>query len=322
MSDKFDLKNARKVRRNVTIKNQKYVRDLYKDLYKEVSKEIKRKEGTLAGLRNKDQLMGIQRSLKREIKKLDKSITSTIESGVKETSSAIVRDADMFLKRIGFKDYNSAYSGVPHEVVRNVLTGNIYAGQISGKKRQVLSKRVWNITEKNAKDINKIVARGIALNKDIYEIAKDLERYVNPSERKDFKWSRMYPGTDRVVDYNAQRLARTMVSHAYWQSFKNVCDDNPFIVAYRWLTADIHGRTCEVCRHRAYDDHHGLGPGVYPKDELPIDHPNGFCDFEPIIPRSLRSMSDEISDWYVSPEGTYPELDEYARQLKELKNMS
>lgn len=315
MSKKFDLKNSEQVRRSVILKNQKQIHSFYKELYRDVNRQLKQKNYE-SGM-SRDDLIKVQRSLKSEIKKLDKSITNMILSGTDDTSKAIVKDAKSFLNQIGFKEYDAknAYNGVPHEVVRNVLTGNVYKGQ-------PLSKSVWNITEKNVKDINKIVARGIALNRNIYDIAKDLEKYVNPSVRKGYEWSRMYPGTNRVVDYNAQRLARTMVSQAYQQVFKNVCEDNPFIVAYKWLTADIHGRTCEICRHRAYDDHHGLGPGIYPKNDLPVDHPNGFCDFEAVIPRSLESISDEISEWYVSPEGTFPELDEYARQLRELKNMS
>lgn len=312
----FRLKSAEYVRRSVTLRNQKYIRKQYEDICREISVELKNKRGTFEGSKDKKKLRKIQRSLKAEIKKLDKSIRREIESGTRETSRAVVKDARSFLNQTGFKEYDvkKAFEGVPHEVVRNVLTGNVYVGQ-------PLSKNVWNITRKNVKDIDRIVARGIALDKDIYDIAKDLERYVNPSARKEYKWSRMYPGTDRVVDYNAQRLARTMVSQAYWQSFKHVCDDNPFIVAYRWITADIHGRTCEICKHRAYDDHHGLGPGVYPKDELPVDHPNGFCDFEAIVPHSLKDMKDQVSDWYLAPEGTFPELDEYARQLRDLEKL-
>ena len=313
MSNDFRLKNAEYVRRSITLKNQRYIRRFYEGLSGEISRGLKNKKEGYVGSKDRNKLRKIQKDLKNEIKRLDKSIRTEIESGMEETSRAVVKDARSFLGVMGFKEYDAknAFSGVPHEVVRNVLTGNVYVGQNVG---QPLSKNIWNVTRKNVKDIDNIIARGIALNKDIYEIAKDLEKYVNPSVKKN-----IYLGVDKVVDYNAQRLARTMVSQAYWQSFKNVCDGNPFVVAYRWITADIHGRTCEVCRHRAYDDHHGLGPGVYPKDELPVDHPNGMCDFEAVVPYSKDFMSQQVSDWYEEPLGTYPDLDEYADQLGKLE---
>lgn len=310
-SNKFSLKNSNKVRRSITIKNQKKIKSFYEELSNKVRMQIKQ-NNNLSGIRKKEQLMRIQMSLKSEIEKLNKSIEDNIKSGMEETSSAVVKDARNFLGQIGYNEFdsNNAFRKVPTEVVRNVLNGNVY------QTGWTLSKAIWGDSKKTIKDINKIVAEGIALNRDIYDIAKDLEKYVNPSKRKDFKWSKMYPGTKRVVDYNAQRLARTMVSHAYQQSFKNVCENNPFVVAYKWVTADIHGRTCELCKHRAYDDHHGLGPGIFPKDDLPIDHPNGFCDFEAVVPDSISSMSDKIFEWYNSPEGTFPELDEYAKQFR------
>lgn len=310
-SNKFSLKNSNKVRRSITIKNQKKIKSFYEELSKKVKTQIAQ-NNNLSGIRKKEQLMQIQMSLKSEIEKLNKSIEGSIKSGMEETSSAVVKDARNFLGQIGYNEFDSshAFKRVPTEVVRNVLNGNIY------QTGWTLSKAIWGDSKKTIRDINKIVAEGIALNRDIYDIAKDLEKYVNPSKRKNYKWSRMYPGTKRVVDYNAQRLARTMVSHAYQQSFKNVCEKNPFVVAYKWITADLHGRTCELCKHRAYDDHHGLGPGIFPKDDLPLDHPNGFCDFEAVVPDSISSMSDKIFEWYNSSEGTFPELDEYAKQFR------
>lgn len=310
-TNKFSFKNSNKVRRSITIKNQKLIRDYYKELSKSVDRQIKQYNG-LSGMNRKEELIRIKRSLEREISNLNQSIKNNIENGMKETSSAVVKDARNFMSRIGYSETDSgrAFGSVPHDIVRNVINGNIY------QKGWTLSKAIWGDSQKTIKDINKIIANGIALNRDIYDIAKDLEKYVNPSKRKDYQWSKMYPGTKRVVDYNAQRLARTMVSHAYQQSFKNVCENNPFVVAYKWITADIHGRTCDLCRHRAYDDHHGLGEGIFPKDDLPSDHPNGFCDFEAVIPDSLEYMRDNIFEWYNSPEGTFPELDEYARQFR------
>lgn len=113
------------------------------------------------------------------------------------------------------------------------------------------------------------------------------------------------------VDYNAQRLARTMISHAYQQSFENVNRNDPFVIGYRWLTSNFHGRVCDICRERAETDQYDLGTGVFPKDALPLDHPNGMCTFEAVMPDDMKTIAQKIGMWYNSPVGTYPEIDRY-----------
>lgn len=107
-------------------------------------------------------------------------------------------------------------------------------------------------------------------------------------------------------------MARTLISHAYQQSFENVNRNDPFVVGYRWLTSNFHGRVCEICRARAETDQFGLGVGVFPKDQLPLDHPNGMCTFEAVIPDSMTDIARKIGQWYQAPTGTYPDIDRYA----------
>ena len=119
------------------------------------------------------------------------------------------------------------------------------------------------------------------------------------------------------IDYNAQRLARTMISHAYEESFVAVTKNNPFIEAYQWITSGS-DRVCEICIDRESSDHYGLGPGIYPKDALPLDHPNGMCTFDVVITMTDEEISDAIADWYLG-EGD-PEMnkriDDYVEEMK------
>ena len=172
-------------------------------------------------------------------------------------------------------------------------------------------------------DLSKIISFGTAQGKSAVEIAKELERYVDPSARKQAKtiqsWRYDKAGNkikDSVyfgkIDYNALRLARTLISHAYQQSFENVNRNDPFVIGYRWLTSNFHGRVCEICRERSETDQFGLGIGVFPKDQLPIDHPNGMCTFEAVIPDSMTDIARKIGQWYQAPIGTYPDIDRYA----------
>ena len=84
-----------------------------------------------------------------------------------------------WLESFGFSSagLNAAFSYVPHEIVQNLVTGQIYDSGWS------LSSRIWGDNEQTLKDIYQVMARGLAENKPIYEIAKDLESYVRPSAR-------------------------------------------------------------------------------------------------------------------------------------------
>lgn len=301
---KLKLNTANRVRKSITRKNTKEVVELYKELSKEIRKDIqnRRKKNI-----NRFDLRKLGYELEKEIRRLNENIKNKTKTSMKDVSSAVIKDVNGFLRNSGFRPEQTfrSFDYIPTDVVRNVLSGNVY------NRKDVLNRNVWKNLDKTEKDIRKIIAKGIARGRDTYDIAKDLEKYVNPKVRKDYEWSKMYPGTNKVVDYNAQRLVRTMVSHAYQQSMRMACDDNPFVVGYKWITADLHGRTCELCKERAYEDHHGLGVGVFPKSELPLDHPNGFCEFEPVMFGSEYDIMDVVEEWYESPRGTYPEIDRY-----------
>ena len=75
----------------------------------------------------------------------------------------------------------------------------------------------------------------------------------------------MYPRTNKKVDYNAQRLARTAVNHAFQQAQKRSCEKNPYVEGIRWISSNIHGRTCPICSDRDGE--------VFMVKDLPLDHP-------------------------------------------------
>src|SRR5699024_10247721 len=159
---------------------------------------------------------------------------------------------------------------------------------------------------------NKIIAKGVADGTPIYDIAKDLEKYVNPNAAKQWEWSKVYPGTNKKVDYNAQRLARTLTQHAFQKSFEAAGEKNPFIKDYICLRAFAHGKTVQLCRDR--DGQH------YEKDKLTLDHPNGLCSWAYEI-KDLKTIAKEINEWRESPKGTYPDIDAFADSLEVLYNI-
>lgn len=305
MAQKFSLKSAEKVRQTTTMVQQKEIKKLYEQLYQEVTKKV---ANLGKGNVQKQNLILLQRDINSRIKQLNEDIQNGIVRNMKTVSQAVVEDTRTFLKQMGFKDsdIHNAFMYIPDQIVRNIANGNIY------QEGWRLSSTIWGYNKQTQYKLNRIVSMGTAQGKSAYEIAKDLEMYVNPSASKPsrtIRWINPKTGEKQSfyfgkVDYNAQRLARTMVSHAYQQSFEVVNENDPFVTGYIWHSAGIHGRTCEVCLDRDGQ--------FFKKDELPLDHPNGMCTFEAYIPDSMSDIADKIGKWYESPIGTFPDIDRYA----------
>lgn len=239
----------------------------------------------------------LQKQLRQTSQEVSNEIYKKIKSNIYTVADAVVSDNVKWLESFGFSStgLNAAFSYVPNEIVQKLITGQIYDSGWS------LSSRIWGDNEQTLKDIYQVMAKGLAENKPIYEIAKDLESYVRPSAK--LPWNlRMADGKKiykKQVDYNAQRLARTLAQHGYQQSFIATTQKNPFITEYIWRSNG--SRVCDLCKAR--DGVH------YKKTELPMDHPNGMCTMEPVV---ADDMIDQLADWFNSPDGTYPEIDSFA----------
>ena len=292
------------IRVQVTNEQAQQIRKLYKELsdeYKERLRILSTKQTVSARIREQ-YLKDYVKDLERDMQYLNNNLENTIISNMLRVAEAVVDDSIKLDKEMGFGGIMTKQFYIPQDVVAIVTSGELYKGKWS------LSGAIWSTNQKQLNDINSVVAKGIAGNKSAYEIAKDLERYVNPNARKDWNWSKVYPNTNKKIDYNAQRLARTMVAHAYQESFVESTKDNPFIESYRWL-ASGGDRMCPICAERDGQ--------IYSKDDLPMDHPNGMCTFEVVIEKSYEEIGRELADW-VNGEGD-PELnaqiDNYADSL-------
>lgn len=239
----------------------------------------------------------LQKQLRATSQEVSNEVYRKIKHNLYTVADAVVADNVKWLEQFGFstEGLNAAFSYVPDSIVRNIVTGQIYDSGWS------LSARIWGNNEGTLRDIYKVMAGGLAQQKPIYEIAKDLEKYVSPSAAK--PWNLIAPDGKKIyprqIDYNAQRLARTLVQHGYQQSFVATTQKNPFVTEYIWRANG--SRVCELCLSR--DGVH------YRKDELPLDHPNGMCTMEPVV---VKDMVDQLANWFNSPDGTYPEIDEFA----------
>jgi len=301
-ADKLIFAKSEKARNAITTTEAKRIQRLYEEWAEEVGKlaTYYSRKTTDSSFVTEQQLKSLKKKLQEAGKEISSKVNSEVKNSIYQVSSAVVDDNIAWLASLGFSEgaLNAAFSSVPKQMVNRLLTGQLYESGWS------LSKAIWSSNQKAMKDIYEVIAGGIAQNESVYEIAKKIEAYVDPSKRRPWNLTapdgtRIYP---RRVDYNAQRLVRTLVQHSYQQSFIETTKDNPFITEYIWVSNG--SRVCPICRAR---------DGTrYPKNSLPMDHPNGMCT---MVPDVTRSLNKQLADWFNSPDGTYPAIDKFAKNF-------
>lgn len=302
------FKNAEEAKETIMDSQKKEIAALYEKWADEIGEKAKHfsHQSTASSVVSERQMKELQKMLKATGQEVSNEVYSKVKKNMYTIADAVVADNVKWLQSFGFSTdgLNAAFNYVPDEIVRNLITGQIYSSGWS------LSKRIWGDNEQTMKDAYQIMAKGLAENKSVYDIAKELEQYVRPNAKKPWnpvlamkntktgkiEYKRIYK---KQVDYNAQRLARTLAQHSYQQSFLATTQNNPFITEYIWRSNG--SRVCDLCNAR--DGVH------FKKDELPMDHPNGMCVMEPVV---VKDMVDQLADWFNSPDGTYPEIDAFA----------
>lgn len=281
--NEFKLGNAEKLRDRLTKEQEQEIANTYKQVADKVKKKLKSipNNGTATSALKKQQLQQLKKLLDSEYKSMRDKIGKQIEQKAKETTQGPINAAKEFAKKLGFVKLEGSYASVPNDVISSIVTGQVYDGDWS------LSSALWKDVQHKQKDINKVIADGVSMNKSAFDIAKDLEEYVDPKAKKSWDWKKVYPGVSSKIDYSAQRLARTMPAHAYQQSLEATVKNNPFIDGYIWHSG-TGKRTCEICRER--------DGKFFAKGKLPMDHPNGRCTFI-TKGQSMMDISDRLTDW-------------------------
>lgn len=301
-ANKLIFRDAEKARDAILDSQKKEIENLYKQWSNEVGElaqyySHKEAPSYVVAERQAKELMN-------QINATGKEVANEIYKGTKKSiytvADAVVQQNAKWLSSLGFQSgtLDVAFNYVPDEVVRNLVTGQIYDSGWS------LSQRIWSDNEDTMRQAYQIVAGGMAQNKPIYQIAKDLEQYVQPGAKK--QWNLVAPDGKKIypkqVDYCSQRLARTLVQHGYQQSFVATTQKNPFISDYIWVSNG--SRVCDLCNER--NGKH------FSKNDLPLDHPNGMCT---MVPDVVEDLAGQLADWFNSEDGTYPDIDEFANNF-------
>lgn len=286
---------SREKRLEITYSQEKELRGLYEEIARELENSLKQHSSKTLTYR---WLKDYSKTLRRESKTLHQTIEKKISASILQTAMAVAEAERKFYTKACpalSERFSHVFSNIPVQVAAELMSGGIYR-DFSG-----LSERIWQYEKQFNRDIQTIISRGILAQKDAYDLAKDLEIYLRPEARKPWDWGKVYPGVHRQVDYNAQRLARTAVTHAYQLSLERATQENPFVEGYRWHSSNG-GRVCPLCRRR--------DGRIYEKGNLPLDHPNGMCVVTAEISKSYEEIGRELGDW-VAGKNQDPALDRW-----------
>lgn len=302
VNKKFAVAAGQRVQ--VTNAQKKQIQNLYKDVADEmadIARSLANKDN-ISSVMRAEYLKSAQREINSAMKAVDTMTEHTIIGNMIRVSHAIVKANNTMIRGYGYTGVTYSLSRVPDDIVAHIMSGDLYKGKWN------LSKAIWGDNARKLSEIDTIIAKGIAANKSAFDIAKDLEKYVRPGAVKPWDWGKVYPGSRKVIDYNAQRLARTMVSHAYQESFVRTTINNPFIDKYEWLKSSG-DRVCEICLEREGK--------LYEKDALPLDHPNGMCTFVIHQTMSDKEIVAYLKDWTYGEGNTAfdKQMDKYADDM-------
>lgn len=228
----------------------------------------------------RQQLEEIRYEIQKELGSFYSDLETGLKSDMEKVGQSVLSESEGFYNALNMP-IAMKITSFPVEVMNNIVNGTVY------EQKWYLSNALWGDYHEKLDDINEVITEGIGLNLSTYEIAKNLEQYVDPSARKEWAWSKVYPGTAKKIDYNAQRLARTLINHAYQQNVVQHAKANPFSKGVKWLASGGE-RMCPIC-----EDRDGK---IYDPDEVPLDHPNGMCAFEVVV-GDLMEISNVLADF-------------------------
>lgn len=262
------------------------------ELQKQISILGNTKDAKLQKMQLEDAVSGLEQN----IVQIYSQFEGELDSSIKQMAEAVVKNEHDFMEQAGIS-FKTSFTKIPTDVLSEIKTGAIY------NEKWYLSDAIWADQKNKLRDINTIITNGVAAGKTTYEIAKDLETYVDPKAVKPWAWSKVYPVSTKVIDYNAQRLARTVIAHAYARATIREAKNNPLSEGIQWHSA-LTERTCQICIDR--------DGKIYAPDDLPLDHPNGLCTYTIVTP-TMEEIADRLADWVNGADDK--ELDEwYAKQ--------
>lgn len=305
--------DSKEDRDKITEEREKKLYQSFENMRKQIDEQIQTMNfSTVSEKVKRQQLEEIRHSLQNALQAHYNALESGLKNDMVNIGQSVLNESESFYKGLNMP-IGMSITSFPVEIMNNVVNGSVY------QEKWYLSRALWGDYTEKLDQINEVISNGIGLNLPSFEIAKQLEQYVDPSAMTPSKtivthclqdpvtgklyskdYVKRHPEKDWTgfkekdskfrygkVDYNAQRLARTLINHAYQQNVVHQAQANPFATGVRW---DASGgeRMCEICEER--------DGKIFPVDEVPLDHPNGMCTFSVVTP-DMMEMSNVLADF-------------------------
>lgn len=280
------VKEARKKFTNLNFEQERELYKIYKDAGNNLINEILQ----MPDSRTKSHRIETYKIISDYKSELYNNLSKTIENNIQK-SSDIQKEVQLsFVDMISpDKVTNEALkrtiTKVSNDTVKQLIAGGYY------KDGKTLSKRIWNLTGDNGNKIDAIIKDNISKGANGKELAKELDKYVNPKNRITPKTFTDGLGGDNI-SYQARRLARTSITHAQTETMIQNAKKNPFCKGLKWnLSAShftrMHGKR-DIC-----DDYEGR---TFKPEELPLQHPNCLCYFTEVL-EDMNKCIETMKDW-------------------------
>lgn len=174
-------------------------------------------------------------------------------------------------------------------------------------KGYTLSDRIWRSDQETQRKIDAILTVGIRDGRGALKLARDLESALIPGLST--PRTRAPYGTD--ASYNAMRLARTEIAHAYNGASVVSAQSNPFVEGVDVMRSPNGDPTCPICPEHATIDIDGSRIAEpYPIDEVDEApyHPHCMCIALPVVNPDTDAVTQDIRNALSSTDDSaYPE---------------
>ncbi|MBE6067754.1 MAG: hypothetical protein E7211_08690 [Clostridium lundense] len=287
----------------LTVKKEKEILSIYEQAAKDISERLsKAKLGSL----NQRYLTELQKSVKQYTKELRQELSKSIGEGLKASSEIAANVQLSYFETMDLEEdllstFRKMFTQLPTEVVKTMINGSYY------KDGLTLDQRLWNITKKNGKDIDRIIKANIAQGRSAGELAKQLDEYINPSKRLNQR--KRIPGINKSISYNSARLARTSMTHANTECYIQGLYMNPFCTGLKWnLSSSHYSRQVAKWGEDICDQY---AEKVFKPEEYPVQHPNCLCySTQETIP--IEQARSELIEWIKGEKN--PKLDKWLNE--------
>ncbi|CAM3001477.1 hypothetical protein HAHI6034_10940 [Hathewaya histolytica] len=261
----------------LTQQQEKELLNIYKEAGRQIAYKLsKAKPGSLTSRYLNELNKSINRyriELKGELYKHSKEV---IKASSEIASYVQLSYLDMIAPNQNIRSsFNKMFTQLPNNITKQLISGSYYE---DGK---TLDKRLWNITNKNARDIDSLIKINVSKGVNARELAKELDAYINPLNK--LTPNTLESGMSKNISYQAQRLARTSLTHANTETYIQGSKMNPFCQGLKWNLSPSHYERQvakygeDICDEYAIQNNYELGAGIYPSSQYPVAHPNCLC---------------------------------------------